>query len=84
MERRRLFSRKYKHRYYRDLPFVEAFDLTASVRHTDVNTYGSGDTYKLSANWTIGGGFRARASRGTSFRAPALFELYLLKVKLVS
>ena len=61
----------------RDLPFVEAFDLTASVRHTDVNTYGSGDTYKLSANWTIGGGFRARASRGTSFRAPALFELYL-------
>lgn len=61
----------------RDLPLIEALDVTASARHTRVNTYGSGDTYKLSANWTIGNGFRARASRGTSFRAPALFELYL-------
>ncbi|RUO21740.1 TonB-dependent receptor plug domain-containing protein [Aliidiomarina haloalkalitolerans] len=61
----------------RDLPLIEALDVTASARHTRVNTYGSGDTFKLSANWTIGNGFRARASRGTSFRAPALFELYL-------
>ena len=61
----------------RDLPLIEALDLTASARYTDVSTYGSGDTYKLSANWTIGNGFRIRASRGTSFRSPALFELFL-------
>ena len=61
----------------RDLPLVEALDLTASARYTDVSTYGSGETYKLSANWTIGNGFRIRASRGTSFRSPALFELFL-------
>lgn len=61
----------------RDLPFIEALDLTASGRWTDVSTYGDDTTYKLGANWTIGNGFRLRASRGTSFRAPALFELYL-------
>ncbi|CAB0151263.1 Colicin I receptor [Pseudidiomarina piscicola] len=61
----------------RDLPFVEALDLTASGRWTDVDAYGDDTTFKVSANWTIGNGFRVRASRGTSFRAPALFELYL-------
>lgn len=61
----------------RDVYLMEALDLTASARFTNVNTYGSGDTYKISANWTIGNGFRMRASRGTSFRAPALFELFL-------
>ncbi|RAK01846.1 TonB-dependent receptor plug domain-containing protein [Aliidiomarina maris] len=61
----------------RDLPFMESFDLTASGRWTDVSTYGSGTTYKVGANWTVGNGFRVRASRGTSFRAPALFELFL-------
>ncbi|EGN74949.1 outer membrane receptor for ferrienterochelin and colicin [Idiomarina sp. A28L] len=61
----------------RDVYLMEALDLTASARYTNVNTYGSGETYKLSANWTIGNGFRMRASRGTSFRAPALFELFL-------
>lgn len=61
----------------RDWFLMEALDFTASARYTDVNTYGSGETYKMSANWTIGGGFRVRASKGTSFRTPALFELFL-------
>ncbi|WP_417681416.1 TonB-dependent receptor domain-containing protein [Pseudidiomarina aquimaris] len=61
----------------RDLPMIESLDLTASGRWTDVNVYGSDTTYKASMNWSIGHGFRVRASRGTSFRAPALYELYL-------
>lgn len=61
----------------RDLPFVESLTTTGSARWTDVNTYGNDTTYKLSLNWVIGEGFRARASRGTSFRSPALYELYL-------
>ncbi|MCC5855370.1 MAG: TonB-dependent receptor [Idiomarina sp.] len=61
----------------RDLPFVEVLDFTASARYTDVNAYGSDTTYRASLNWRIGGGFQVRASQGTSFRAPALFELYL-------
>lgn len=60
-----------------DIPFVESLDLTASGRWTDVSTYGDDTTWKLSANWQIDENWRIRASRGTSFRAPALFELYL-------
>lgn len=61
----------------KDLPMVESLDITTSGRWTDVSTYGNGMTYKISANWDMGEGFRLRASRGTSFRAPALFELFL-------
>ena len=61
----------------RDVFLVEALDVSASARWTDVSTYGSDDTYKIGLNWTIGNGFRVRANRGTSFRSPALFELFL-------
>ncbi|WP_275065502.1 TonB-dependent receptor domain-containing protein [Aliidiomarina taiwanensis] len=61
----------------RDLKLMEALDVTASARYTDVSTYGSDETYKLGMNWSIANGFRLRASRGTSFRSPALFELFL-------
>lgn len=61
----------------RDLPFAQRVELTTSGRWTDVNTYGSGNTYKAGLNWTITDNWRVRASRGTSFRAPALFELFL-------
>ena len=60
-----------------DLPLVEFMELTASARYTDVSTYGSGTTYKAGLFWEIGQGFSLRAGRGTSFRAPALFELFL-------
>lgn len=60
-----------------DLPLVESLDLTASARYTDVSSYGSDTTYKVGVNWLIGNGVRFRASRGTSFRSPALYELYL-------
>ena len=60
-----------------DMPFVQSLDLTASARYTDVSAYGSDTTYKVGVNWLIGNGVRFRASRGTSFRSPALYELYL-------
>jgi outer membrane receptor protein involved in Fe transport len=59
------------------LPLVDRLDVTASGRWTDVSTYGSDTTFKISTNWHITDEFRLRASRGTSFRAPALFEVYL-------
>ncbi|PKM19249.1 MAG: TonB-dependent receptor [Gammaproteobacteria bacterium HGW-Gammaproteobacteria-15] len=61
----------------RDVMLMESLDLTMSARYTDVSTYGSDTTYKIGINWMIGGGLRLRASRGTSFRSPALYELYL-------
>ncbi|MCQ8877115.1 TonB-dependent receptor [Pseudoalteromonas shioyasakiensis] len=56
---------------------AENLDLTASARWTDVDTYGNDTTYKLGLNWVIVDGFSIRANRGTSFRSPALYELYL-------
>jgi iron complex outermembrane recepter protein len=60
-----------------DLPFVQDLDLTLSGRYTDVESYGDGETYKIGLNWQISDAFRLRASNGTSFRSPALYELYL-------
>jgi len=51
--------------------------LNASYRYNDVDTYGTGDTYKVGINWQMTDSFRIRATQGTSFRTPALFELYL-------
>jgi outer membrane receptor protein involved in Fe transport len=60
-----------------DLPFADRVDVTGSARWTDVSTYGSDTTFKLGVNWEVTEDFRIRASRGTSFRSPALYELYL-------
>jgi iron complex outermembrane receptor protein len=60
-----------------DKTMVDSLTLTASGRYTDVDSYGSGDTYKVGLNWAITPELRLRASHGTSFRAPALFELFL-------
>lgn len=60
-----------------DLTLVEALDFTTSARYTDVASYGNDTTYKLGLNWALGEGVRLRASKGTSFRSPALYELYL-------
>ena len=61
----------------RDKFLADSLTFTASGRYTDVESYGSGDTYKVGLNWGITPTIRLRASQGTSFRAPALFELYL-------
>jgi iron complex outermembrane receptor protein len=59
------------------LPGIEALDLSASGRFTDYESYGSNSTYKVGANWQIVSDLRVRATYGTSFRAPALYELNL-------
>jgi iron complex outermembrane receptor protein len=61
----------------RDKPIIDSLVLTGSGRYTDVDSYGSGNTYKVGLNWAITPSLRIRASQGTSFRTPALFELFL-------
>jgi len=60
-------------------------ELNASVRWTQVSIDDTEDsdardyddtTYKVGLNWKINDNFRFRANTGTSFRTPALFELY--------
>ena len=60
-----------------DVTGFERLDLNISGRWTDVNTYGDDTTYKATLNWQIVDSLKLRASQGTSFRTPALFELYL-------
>ena len=62
---------------FKDLPLVEKLDLSLSGRYTDYKSYGSDETYKVGLNWQLSSAFRIRSSYGTSFRAPALYELYL-------
>lgn len=59
------------------LPGIESLDAQISGRYTDYKSYGSDSTYKLGLNWQITNAWRIRGTKGTSFRAPALYELYL-------
>lgn len=68
-------------------PLIKKFTLSASGRVTNVSqdrpTDGAHDdlngnwTYSVGANWEVTDWLRFRGRYGTSFRSPALFELFL-------
>ncbi len=58
-------------------PWVEELTLNASWRWTDYSSYGDDTTWRGLLNYAPNTTFRLRASLGTSFRAPALYELFL-------
>jgi iron complex outermembrane receptor protein len=69
----------------RNTPFIERLEVTAAGRITRVSAerrdgaedkFGD-ETWKLGADWQVNDWLRFRGSWGTSFRAPALFELFL-------
>jgi len=59
------------------LPGAQELTLNLSGRYTDYDSYGADTTWKVGLLWTPVSWVSFRASRGTSFRAPALFEQYL-------
>ena len=61
----------------KDMPLFNNLTLNVSGRYSDYDSYGENSTYKVGLNWAITPEYRLRASTGTSFRAPALYELYL-------
>ncbi|MBT2134710.1 TonB-dependent receptor [Croceibacterium sp. LX-88] len=71
----------------RDIPGIQAFTLSASGRVTNVTATRASDgesdtdngnwTYSVGANWEVTEWLQFRARYGTSFRAPALYELFL-------
>jgi iron complex outermembrane receptor protein len=61
----------------KDTVIGDNLDFDGSYRYTHYRSYGNGGTYKLGLNWQVIPDLRLRATRGTSFRAPALYELYL-------
>ena len=61
----------------KNLPFAKNLTLNASARYTNYRSYGGQTTYKISGIYTPIDAISVRATYGTSFRAPALFEQYL-------
>ncbi|MFZ4122089.1 MAG: TonB-dependent receptor domain-containing protein [Caulobacterales bacterium] len=61
----------------RGVPLIEDLTVNASARRTDYDSYGENDTHRVGINWQITPEYRLRATSGTSYRAPALFELFL-------
>lgn len=58
-------------------PLIEALELTAAYRFTDYESYSSNETYKFTLSWQVTPEFTLIGMAGTSYRAPALFELFL-------
>lgn len=59
------------------LPGAEELVFNFSGRYTDYDSYGDNTTWKVGMLYTPVSWLSLRASRGTSYRAPALFEQYL-------
>ncbi len=62
---------------FKDAFLAESVSLNLSGRLSDYESYGQSSTYKVGLNWAFSPEYRARASFGTSFRAPALYEQFL-------
>ena len=62
---------------FKGQPFAEDVTFNGSARAFDYDLGGSDSIYKLGLNWQVNPTVRARAAFGTSYRAPALFELFL-------
>jgi iron complex outermembrane receptor protein len=60
-----------------DLALIKNLTVNASTRFTNYDSYGSESTYKFGLDWRLSEEYRVRGTAGTSFRAPALFELFL-------
>jgi len=62
----------------RGLPGIESFTINASNRWFDYGSVKDDDSvWKLGFGWQIVPSVRLRATKGTSFRAPGLYEQYL-------
>ncbi len=56
---------------------AEELTVNLSGRYTDYDSYGDNTTYKVGLLWTPISAISLRASYGTSYRAPALFEQFV-------
>jgi outer membrane receptor protein involved in Fe transport len=59
-----------------NMPLAERLVVNLSGRYTDYDSYGSNTTYKIGGGYSPTKWLSFRTARGTSFRAPALFEQF--------
>ena len=60
-----------------DLDFIEELTLNVSARAFDYKQGGNDWVWKAGLKWALTPSFMVRGTTGTSYRAPALYELYL-------
>ncbi len=60
----------------KDLPFAEALDLNAAVRHTDYSLSGGVTTWKGGVNYQVVDFLRFRLTRSRDIRGPNILELF--------
>jgi len=60
----------------KDLPGAEDLHVNLGGRYFDYNTFGSGETWKVNGVYVPVTGIRFRASDGTAFRQPSIYDLY--------
>ena len=58
-------------------PLIENLNLQVAYRYTNYDSYDSNTTWKTTLTWDLTPQVRFVATSGTSYRAPALFELFL-------
>ena len=61
----------------KNVPLARELTANVSGRWSEYKTFGSGSTYKVGALWSPAKWLSVRATNGTSYRAPALYEQYL-------
>jgi iron complex outermembrane receptor protein len=59
-----------------NVPLARSLTVNISGRYTDYRSYGADSTYKVGGVWAPASFLTFRASYGTSYRAPALFEQF--------
>ncbi len=52
------------------------FSVTLGLREDDHEKFGSKTTWRVTPSWRLASGTRLRASYGTGFKTPSLFELF--------
>jgi iron complex outermembrane receptor protein len=59
------------------VPGIESLSINGSARVFDYDSTGSDSVWKAGLNWQINPTVRLRSTYGTSYRSPALYELFL-------
>ena len=60
----------------KDLPLIQAFDITAAGRYTNYSVSGSVQTWKVGFNWNVVDSLRFRGTTSIDIRAPTLDDLF--------
>lgn len=62
----------------KDIPGIESLTVNGSARWFDYDSVSDSDyVWKFGLSWQLTPSFRLRGTKGTSYRAPGLYELYL-------